>query len=99
MNGQILQIVADVFEMNVATSSLVNTAASGAALRALDSFVCLHGSGSAQNEKEEKTRPVAERNLVVRPIQENVQVYRQLYLRFGRLESLALEHLSRNGPQ
>jgi xylulokinase len=94
VNDEILQIVADVFEMEVSSSAVVNTAASGAAIRALNAYNKRHGSGDGDSNGV----AVAVNNgssRVVRPKPENFEVYRELFSRFGKLEAAAVEFLNR----
>ena len=80
-NKYILQIVADVFECQVFVSNITNTAAMGAALKALNSFHCFD----------------VELNLcepIVQPIKQNFPIYRDLLTRFSTLEALAIQMLS-----
>lgn len=86
VNGEILQIVADIFEMDVHSSSIVNTAASGAAIRALNAYMRNQSNGLSDAQHV---------NQVVKAREENFSVYRQLFSRFARLEAQALEILSK----
>ena len=88
MNKNILQIIADVFEIDVNPSKVTNTAASGAAIRALNSFYKL------KHETLTFGLPAKSDNLI-RPIPENVQIYRNLQERYSKLELVAMEILNR----
>lgn len=89
VNKQILQILADVFEMEVRASQVVNTAAYGAALRALDAWSRSHHlDNSIQTSEPEHID-------IVRPIAEHFPIYRHLFERFQKLESKAVEYLNR----
>ena len=87
-----MQIIADVFEVEVNPSSITNTAASGAAIRALNSYF-----------KQREREMIAEGELsskpsyinTIKPISENVSVYRQMLARYGRLESIAANILNK----
>jgi xylulokinase len=83
-NKQILQIIADVFEMDVYRSSTANTAASGAAIRALRSTV---PTGTAPS--------ITKSGLAVKPIRDHFPIYRRLLSHYARLEPLAVEILNK----
>ena len=85
MNDEILQIIADVFEIDVMQSSIANTAASGAAIRAQSSY-------SKSNIEPNTIVP----SKIVKPKKENVSIYKELYLRFGKLEEIAASVLNKN---
>ena len=91
VNKEILQIVADIFEMEVSSSSVANTAASGAAIRALNAYEKLHGSILSCENIEEKNSQI-----IVKPNSDNFAIYRKLYERFGKLEGSGVEILNRN---
>lgn len=86
VNKEILQIIADVFECNVVPSSLANTAASGAAIRALDahfkSIKMVVQSGVSILSDE-----------ITYPIVENFSIYRNLFERYAKLENTAVNEL------
>ncbi len=88
VNREVLQIVADVFEMDVSSSTVANTAASGAAIRALNAFNKLHGHVSRVEQSE------LDQSRIVKPNADNFKVYRELFARFGKLEALAVEFLN-----
>lgn len=79
VNKAILQIIADIFEIDVYRSNIVNTAATGAAIRSMriKSSVKTHSSE------------------VVRPNQENYAIYRKLFESFAFLEDKAIDILSK----
>jgi xylulokinase len=87
VNKEILQIIADVFECNVVPSSLANTAASGAAIRALDahfkSIKMVVQSGVSILSDE-----------ITYPIVENFSIYRNLFERYAKLENTAVNFLN-----
>jgi xylulokinase len=99
VNEQILQIIADIFEIEVKASEAVNTAASGAAIRALNSFndcerlkmeefnTFFNNSQPPHNEKNKK---------ITQPNEDNFPIYRRLFERYGKLESLAVHKLNNN---
>jgi sugar (pentulose or hexulose) kinase len=76
VNDKILQIIADIFEIDVMQSSITNTAASGAAIRAKSSYQ--QGSIEQNTLVSSKT---------IKPKSENFLIYRKLFSRYGKLES------------
>lgn len=86
INKTILQIISDVFECDVRTSNVTNTAASGAAIRALNSF---HKS----NDQEITNGVSMISNEVIHPISEHFEIYRKLFERYEKLENIAINKL------
>ena len=87
VNKQILQIIADVFECNVIPSSLANTAASGAAIRAISAHF-------KSIKKSVKSSVSILSDEITRPIVENFPIYRSLFERYAKLENIAVNFLN-----
>ncbi len=88
VNKSILQIIADVFEIAVVPSSITNTASSGAAIRALNSYYKLYGKELPQGNLSSSSKDM------IKPIPEHFPIYRNLLARYGRLESEASKILN-----
>lgn len=86
-NREILQIIADVFECDVRTSSAVNSAANGAAIRALNSYVKLNNIKSLQS--------VSHSSFVVSSNKKNFPIYRKLFQKFETLENQTVDFLNK----
>ena len=78
VNKSILQIIADVFEIEVSPSLITNTAASGAAIRALNSHFKANGKELPPELSNSKDK--------IKPIPENFPIYRKLLSRYKKLE-------------
>ena len=82
VNKEILQIIADIFEMPVVPSSIINSAASGAAIRALNAHYKLCDIIPPALPSTAST--------IIKPIEENFPIYRRLLERYSRLENEAV---------
>jgi xylulokinase len=87
-NREILQIIADVFECQVRPSNVANTAASGAAIRALTAYF------SDKNNKQVTQGVSSLSNEIIEPNTKNYSVYRHLFERYEKLEKLAIQKLN-----
>jgi xylulokinase len=86
VNREILQIIADIFEMPVSQSSIANTAAKGAAIRAFN----------AHNKRSRgQIDSIADSGLCCLPNKDNFPIYRDLFSKYPKLESLAVDFLNR----
>ena len=91
VNDEISQIIADVFEIDVMQSSIVNTAASGAALSALYSYRKHHNIEDIQ-----RISTILAESKIIKANSQNFPIYRQIYSRYGQLEAIALNILNNN---
>ena len=89
VNMEILQILADVFEVDVRQSVTANTAASGAAIRALEAYAKETGSRTTTQKAEDSLK-----TLLVKCNSQNFTVYREMFKRYGSLESVACKILN-----
>ena len=96
VNRAILQVIADVFEVEVRPSSVTNTAAFGAARRALFAYHKQHGLSDVVHETTEDTEASTSTasSLVVEPNSANFAVYRALLERYARLEQRTVQMLN-----
>lgn len=89
VNNEILQIIADVFEIDVRQSQIANTAASGAAIRALNAFNKINN-----NSPQNASSILSASDKVIKPNVDNFPIYRKLLSRYGKLESIAVKILN-----
>ncbi len=89
INVEILQILADVFQIEVRASKVVNTAASGAALRAMNAF-----NNNRGLPRKEDNKPGDLSGICVKPNRNNSLIYEEMYSRFVKLEQKVCEFLN-----
>ncbi len=80
------------FEIEIRSSPIVNTAASGAAIRALNAYNKLCGTTETTSFKASSWSD----KLVVKPKAESFPIYRNMLLRFEKLEKMAVNDLNNN---
>jgi xylulokinase len=89
LNKEILQIIADIFECECSASYIPNTAAAGASLKALNCYYKLNNIDISLDINSNLTEKIIKPNVA------NFQVYRNLFKRYSKLESIAVEKLSK----